>query len=92
MTTTTPQVLPSGQSVEAAIAEGAHAYELDRKHVFHSWSAQGQIKPAAFDRKNPHYNSRYATLTAITETAQSRRESSRCWLVGPRRKLKLRLG
>jgi taurine---2-oxoglutarate transaminase len=37
--------LPNGQDVESAIAEGAHAYELDRKHVFHSWSAQAQIKP-----------------------------------------------
>jgi len=37
--------LPNGQDVEAAIAEGAHAYELDRKHLFHSWSAQAQITP-----------------------------------------------
>jgi taurine---2-oxoglutarate transaminase len=37
--------LPNGRDVEAAIAEGAHAYELDRKHVFHSWSAQAQISP-----------------------------------------------
>ncbi|CAN5573148.1 aspartate aminotransferase family protein [soil metagenome] len=45
MTSTTSHVLPTGQDVESAIAEGAHAYELDRKHVFHSWSAQAQIKP-----------------------------------------------
>ncbi|MFN8089020.1 MAG: aspartate aminotransferase family protein [Mycobacterium sp.] len=44
MTVTTP-VLPSGQDLDTAIAEGARAYELDRKHVFHSWSAQAQIKP-----------------------------------------------
>jgi taurine---2-oxoglutarate transaminase len=37
--------LPNGQDVESAIAEGVHAYELDRKHVFHSWSAQAQITP-----------------------------------------------
>jgi taurine--2-oxoglutarate transaminase len=37
--------LPNGQDVESALAEGAHAYELDRKHVFHSWSAQAQITP-----------------------------------------------
>ena len=37
--------LPNGQGVESAIAEGAHAYELDRKHLFHSWSAQAQITP-----------------------------------------------
>ncbi|MET0699070.1 MAG: aminotransferase class III-fold pyridoxal phosphate-dependent enzyme, partial [Mycobacterium sp.] len=45
MTSTTSHLLPTGQDVESAIAEGAHAYELDRKHVFHSWSAQAQIKP-----------------------------------------------
>jgi taurine---2-oxoglutarate transaminase len=44
-TSTTSQVLPSGQDVDAARAEAAHAYELDRKHVFHSWSAQAQITP-----------------------------------------------
>jgi taurine--2-oxoglutarate transaminase len=27
------------------IAEGTLAYELDRAHVFHSWSAQGALKP-----------------------------------------------
>src|ERR1700709_862976 len=37
--------LPSGQDLDAAKGEAAHAYELDRKHVFHSWSAQAQIKP-----------------------------------------------
>ncbi|MDT5079959.1 MAG: taurine---2-oxoglutarate transaminase, partial [Mycobacterium sp.] len=38
-------LLPSGQDLATAKAEGARAYELDRKHVFHSWSAQAQIKP-----------------------------------------------
>ncbi|MGH3641552.1 MAG: aspartate aminotransferase family protein, partial [Mycobacterium sp.] len=37
--------LPNGQVLDAAIAEGKRAYELDRAHVFHSWSAQGQITP-----------------------------------------------
>ena len=37
--------LPNGQDVAAAIAEGKRAYDLDRKHVFHSWSAQAQITP-----------------------------------------------
>ena len=37
--------LPSGQAIDAAIAEGQRAYELDRRHVFHSWSAQAQLKP-----------------------------------------------
>ena len=48
MTVTDPatdRALPNGQDLEAAIAEGREAYELDRRHVFHSWSAQAQIKP-----------------------------------------------
>jgi len=51
MTTTSPaktfpaETLPNGQDPETARAEAATAYELDRAHVFHSWSAQAQIKP-----------------------------------------------
>ena len=45
MTTTAPQLLPNGQDLATARAEAARAYELDRQHVFHSWSAQAQIKP-----------------------------------------------
>ncbi|MDR2280575.1 MAG: aminotransferase class III-fold pyridoxal phosphate-dependent enzyme, partial [Gordonia sp. (in: high G+C Gram-positive bacteria)] len=37
--------LPGGVDVETAVAEGARAYELDRAHVFHSWSAQGSLAP-----------------------------------------------
>ena len=37
--------LPSGQDLSSAIAGAERTYELDRKHVFHSWSAQGQITP-----------------------------------------------
>ncbi|MGP4055589.1 aspartate aminotransferase family protein [Mycobacterium sp. 4D054] len=37
--------LPTGEGIDAAIARGQRAYELDRKHVFHSWSAQAQINP-----------------------------------------------
>jgi taurine--2-oxoglutarate transaminase len=43
--TTTETVLPGGRDLQSAIAEGRRAYELDRRHVFHSWSAQAQIKP-----------------------------------------------
>jgi taurine---2-oxoglutarate transaminase len=42
---TDTQILPRGQDLESAIAEGKRAHELDRKHVFHSWSAQAQINP-----------------------------------------------
>ncbi|AOW93828.1 hypothetical protein BFN03_17375 [Rhodococcus sp. WMMA185] len=47
MTTTVPEhvTLPTGQHLGEARAEGERAYELDRAHVFHSWSAQEQITP-----------------------------------------------
>jgi taurine--2-oxoglutarate transaminase len=38
-------VLPSGMELTDAVAEGARAYQLDRAHVFHSWSAQALIDP-----------------------------------------------
>ncbi|MFI5779921.1 aspartate aminotransferase family protein [Nocardia sp. NPDC051570] len=37
--------LPNGLTVEAARAEAERAYDLDRRHVFHSWSAQKQLRP-----------------------------------------------
>ncbi|MCH9667934.1 MAG: aspartate aminotransferase family protein [Actinomycetia bacterium] len=37
--------LPNGLSIETARAQAARAYELDRTHVFHSWSAQADIAP-----------------------------------------------
>lgn len=37
--------LPNGLTVDEAKAEAARAYDLDRAHVFHSWSAQAEIKP-----------------------------------------------
>lgn len=43
--TTTLSSLPTGEDLDAAIARGRRAYELDRRHVFHSWSAQAQINP-----------------------------------------------
>ena len=43
--TTTFEALPTGDDLDTAIARGRRAYELDRKHVFHSWSAQAQINP-----------------------------------------------
>ncbi|OBF12402.1 aspartate aminotransferase family protein [Mycobacterium sp. ACS4331] len=45
MTSLDTNILPTGQDLDSAIAEGKRAYELDRAHVFHSWSAQAQIKP-----------------------------------------------
>jgi taurine--2-oxoglutarate transaminase len=38
-------VPPGTQDLQARIVEGRRAYELDRQHVFHSWSAQAQITP-----------------------------------------------
>jgi taurine--2-oxoglutarate transaminase len=38
-------VLPNGLKLDDARAEAARTYELDRAHVFHSWSAQAEITP-----------------------------------------------
>src|SRR6478735_12797153 len=38
-------ILPNGLSVDEARREAARTYELDRAHVFHSWSAQAEISP-----------------------------------------------
>jgi taurine--2-oxoglutarate transaminase len=54
-TSTSPHVLPSGRNLDTAIAEGARAYELDRLHVFHSWSAQAQIKPMTIVASDGQY-------------------------------------
>lgn len=32
--------------------------------------AQGEFKPAVFDRKNPHFNSAYASLTAVVDAVR----------------------
>ncbi|MQY18620.1 aspartate aminotransferase family protein [Nocardia macrotermitis] len=40
-----PDTLPNGLRIDAARAEAQRAYELDRRHVFHSWSAQRQLDP-----------------------------------------------
>lgn len=37
--------LPNGLTVDDARRQAAVAYELDRAHVFHSWSAQVEITP-----------------------------------------------
>ena len=39
------RILPNGLEFDEARREAQRAYELDRKHVFHSWSAQAQINP-----------------------------------------------
>src|SRR6185312_9614347 len=38
-------VLPTGVSLDEARALAARTHELDRAHVFHSWSAQAEIDP-----------------------------------------------
>ena len=40
-----PSALPNGQDLASAVAEGARAYDVDRRHVFHSWSAQAHLTP-----------------------------------------------
>jgi taurine--2-oxoglutarate transaminase len=42
---TDTRLLPDGVTLDAIRAEGERAYELDRAHVFHSWSAQAHINP-----------------------------------------------
>lgn len=37
--------LPNGLTPEAAREQAARTYELDRAHIFHSWSAQAALKP-----------------------------------------------
>ena len=38
-------VLPNGLTREEARRQAERAYELDRAHVFHSWSAQAELNP-----------------------------------------------
>ena len=38
-------MLPNGLNLDDARRQAARAYELDRAHVFHSWSAQAEITP-----------------------------------------------
>ncbi|OBB59228.1 hypothetical protein A5757_14840 [Mycobacterium sp. 852013-51886_SCH5428379] len=45
MTLTDEATLPNGLTIDEARAEAARAFELDRAHVFHSWSAQAELKP-----------------------------------------------
>ena len=40
---------------EEELAAGRRAYELDRRHVFHSWSAQKQITPMTITRAQGSY-------------------------------------
>ncbi|HEY9311291.1 aspartate aminotransferase family protein [Williamsia sp.] len=37
--------LPNDLDLDTAIEEGRRAYQLDREHVFHSWSAQAHLTP-----------------------------------------------
>jgi taurine--2-oxoglutarate transaminase len=39
------ELLPNGLTTDEARDRAARAYELDRSHVFHSWSAQAEITP-----------------------------------------------
>ncbi|WP_247041409.1 aspartate aminotransferase family protein [Arthrobacter rhizosphaerae] len=50
MTATTEQQIP-----EEDLAAGRRAYELDRRHVFHSWSAQETLTPMTITRAAGSY-------------------------------------
>ncbi len=51
--TTTLSTKPSG--FRAAVSDPARAYELDRRHVFHSWSAQAQLEPMVITKSEGSY-------------------------------------
>src|SRR6185312_12452 len=42
---TTPDPAEGTLAAAQSPSQGKLAYELDRAHVFHSWSAQGALKP-----------------------------------------------
>ena len=42
-------------SSASAVHDPARAYELDRKHVFHSWSAQGSLNPMVITKAEGSY-------------------------------------
>ena len=45
----------SDAELEAIRAESARAYDLDRAHVFHSWSAQRTLDPMTVSRTEGSY-------------------------------------
>jgi taurine--2-oxoglutarate transaminase len=49
------ELLPNGLTVDEASERASRTYELDRKHVFHSWSAQAQIKPMTITASQGSY-------------------------------------
>jgi taurine--2-oxoglutarate transaminase len=49
------ELLPNGLTVDEASQRASRTYELDRKHVFHSWSAQAQIKPMTITASQGSY-------------------------------------
>ncbi len=46
--TTAADAPQASDSYDWAAGSNAEAYDLDRAHVFHSWSAQGALKPKVF--------------------------------------------
>ncbi|EOM77454.1 aspartate aminotransferase family protein [Rhodococcus rhodnii] len=54
-TSISSDALPNGLSVADARAEAARAYELDRAHVFHSWSAQAKLTPMTITASSGSY-------------------------------------
>jgi taurine---2-oxoglutarate transaminase len=49
------ELLPNGLTVDEASQRASRTYELDRKHVFHSWSAQAQITPMTITASQGSY-------------------------------------
>jgi taurine--2-oxoglutarate transaminase len=54
-TTMTEPVTETAGPTAADLEAGRHAYELDRAHVFHSWSAQGSLDPLTVTKAEGSY-------------------------------------
>jgi len=55
MTQALDSTLPNGLSLDQARQDAARAYDLDRAHVFHSWSAQHTLNPMVITASEGSY-------------------------------------
>ncbi|WP_066908685.1 aspartate aminotransferase family protein [Millisia brevis] len=55
MTAITDRPVPGTRSLDEVREAAARTYELDRAHVFHSWSAQAKIKPMVISAAEGSY-------------------------------------
>lgn len=55
MTVTDPEAVPGTDAPGTEAGDPARTYALDRRHVFHSWSAQAEITPMVITRAEGSY-------------------------------------